>query len=703
MKIIKQIFELFKVNNYNEILKIFENAYGIDCNIKDINNMYMIHYAIINNQEKLIKLLIHNNAKLDILDNEGFSLLYVPIKFNFKNVINLLLYIKSVGIPITEVKDNDGRIALNYAIQFNNIDIFKIILKHTININNTDFLNRNNILIYAVNYSTYNVVSELLNREDLNINAKNKYGTTALHFACNNNNLEVMKLLLQSKNIDVNCVTYNNSTPLMSCYKTQNTDIIYNLIDAKSDIHIQDVSGNTALHIFIIEKNITFSNILIPNITKYNLLNDKSETVLHTILTLYDDDSHKYNLITLLEGTNLNIQNIKGDTVLHMIVKLNIWMDYIKILINKKNNIFIKNKKNITVYDIIKNTPNCNKFIKVIIYSYLNILLKKKYKFNTKWENNCNDNIKKCKKYITYNIIKNHISVPTKKHKYTIMYDENHHNDVVLFFGIVLNAIIGLLLLYEINSNIITTLNNNNLLFNTSFDEYLSSFTGTRSKIDFENIYIYWFHQEIFYPDNFNIIIDNYINSNKIFLFVPIQIDIIEGAHANIIIIDKNQKCIERFEPNGSKMSGNYNYNGKLLDSLLSTYFKNYFIDYDYYDPSRYIPAIGFQYYDDDHAIYFSDPVGFCLSWCFWYAKQRLINHTIPLEKFIHKLINYIRFNNLSFRKIIRQYSQTIVLKQQDFLKSVSNEVNLYLNNEHTLVDITKIQSLIHKIISDIT
>ena len=42
MKIIKQIFDLFKTNKYDDILKIFERTYGIDCNIKDNNNMYMI-------------------------------------------------------------------------------------------------------------------------------------------------------------------------------------------------------------------------------------------------------------------------------------------------------------------------------------------------------------------------------------------------------------------------------------------------------------------------------------------------------------------------------------------------------------------------------------------------------------------------------------------------------------------------------------
>ena len=183
MKLIKQIFELFKNNKYTEIINIFETSYGLDYNIKDNNDMYMIHYSLISNNEKLINIILNANANIDILDKEGFSILYVPIKYNLLKIINLLVNNNNVGIPITEIKDKNGLIALNYAIEFKNFEIFKLILQYTKNINNIDNYS-NNILLNIIFSKQYDILIEYLQRDDLNINLKNKYGMTALHEAC---------------------------------------------------------------------------------------------------------------------------------------------------------------------------------------------------------------------------------------------------------------------------------------------------------------------------------------------------------------------------------------------------------------------------------------------------------------------------------------------------------------------------------------
>ena len=89
--------------------------------------------------------------------------------------------------------------------------------------------------------------------------------------------------------------------------------------------------------------------------------------------------------------------------------------------------------------------------------------------------------------------------------------------------------------------------------------------------------------------------INIFIKSDKQIMGIPIGIDLDNGSHANVLIIDKHFKTIERFEPNGAEEPINFNYNSHLLDYILKTYFLKFFIDYEYLEPSIFLPVIGFQ------------------------------------------------------------------------------------------------------------
>ena len=481
----------------------------------------------------------------------------------------------------------------------------------------------------------------------------------------------------------------------MHCLNIDNLNIIHLLINSNSNVNIQNTEGYTCLHRCIYNKNINIANILIHKITEYNLVNIDGETVLHSILLQDIENIYKYDIVHLIKNINLNIQDIKGNTILHYLANLNILMNFKTLLINKKNNIFIKNNENITVNDIMKNKPNYDNFINVIIESYLNILLNNSHKFITNWENNCKKDINKCKKKIIYNIFKKNISIPIKKESHNPIII-NDKQDINLFLGTRLITITGLILLHKTSKSVMTTLNNNNIIYNTQLKNNINI------GIDFYNIDIIWFYQQIFYPDNFNNIIKNFIKSNKTFLIIPLSIHYDQVDHQNIIIIDKIQKIIERFEPHGSNSYICLNiYNSKLLDSILKLFFFNYFKDYDYYDPTVYIPAVGFQNYEATESIYkyFNDPPGYCTAWCFWYVKHRLINHNIPLKKLIIKLLNTLRYNNVSLKKIIRSFAKTLILNQNITFKSLSNELNKYFVNKTTYIELDKMQSLILKLI----
>ena len=696
----KELFDSIKSQKFEDIIVIIENNKFIDINIKDESNTYFIYYCIIYNNMKLLKLLLKLDCKIDFLDNEGYSILYNPIKFGYNDVFNELIKNDNIGIPLVDIVDKHKYIPLNYAINYKNDYALKIIVPKSSNINHID--NYGYVpLHHAIKNKNYFAIEQLLEHPNININIQNKIGESALHIACNYENVKIIEMLLDKK-ININIADYENQiTPLMYITSINNIEITKKLLNNGANAELQDSYGNTALHIAIQENNINIANLLMTNMNNFNLVDINSMTPLHLLLTLYNIDTIlKYNIDILITKTNLNIQDFEGNNVWHILIKKKIWDNFKKLLINKKNNIFIKNKQNEMPIDLV-NKSDYYDFINLIIYSYYNyIIINKNKEFLNKWENNCFKDIIICKKNIKNNIIKNNISVPYKKTSYCeIKIDIENKAYFTTFTGVSIDIIFGLLFLHQ-NNNLISTLNNN-IMNNDELYKYYLQMGIQKNKNDFFNFEIVWLYQTIFYPVNFNNVINKFNNSNINFLIIPLGIELDIGAHANIIIINKIKKTIERFEPNGSDHPPNFNYNPKLLDYVLSNYFKTYVFlkEYKYIKPLDYIPKIGFQAYENIEyykSKKIGDPGGFCVAWCLWYANYNIKYYEIDSKKLIIKLIKLIKYNNMSFKSIIRNFSKTITDFRDSFLNIVKIDINDYINEQYDDNVIIKLQELIH-------
>ena len=74
---------------------------------------------------------------------------------------------------------------------------------------------------------------------------------------------------------------------------------------------------------------------------------------------------------------------------------------------------------------------------------------------------------------------------------------------------------------------------------------------------------------KIFYPNNLEKQIEKFkLNDSKKFFIVPIGIELDDKAHANILIYDKENNSLERFEPHGNTYPRNFNYFPNKLDNL---------------------------------------------------------------------------------------------------------------------------------------
>src|SRR5579885_2115996 len=203
------LFDLIKENKFDDFKEHIEKEEFIDINLRDETGNYLITYAIIKNNIEIVKLLLIKGARIDITDQEGKSLLYLPIKFSYNNLINLIIeYDKhNIGISINDFKDLFNNIPLHYAIFFKNIHAIDLLLDSNSNPNIPD-QNGNTSLHLAIYSKNYEICQKIINR-DVNINAKTPIGETALHIACNFQ-LESIVHLLVENGIDLNAQDYNN-------------------------------------------------------------------------------------------------------------------------------------------------------------------------------------------------------------------------------------------------------------------------------------------------------------------------------------------------------------------------------------------------------------------------------------------------------------------------------------------------------------
>ena len=98
-------------------------------------------------------------------------------------------------------------------------------------------------------------------------------------------------------------------------------------------------------------------------------------------------------------------------------------------------------------------------------------------------------------------------------------------------------------------------------------------------------------------------------------------------GHANILIIDKLNKTVERFEPNGTHSLNRddmFSQVSNMMDIVLEEYFKKY--NLKYIKPIDLCPKIGIQAMES----FFKDSVGYCVTWSILYAQERVFFSTGP-------------------------------------------------------------------------
>ena len=242
--------------------------------------------------------------------------------------------------------------------------------------------------------------------------------------------------------------------------------------------------------------------------------------------------------------------------------------------------------------------------------------------------------------------------------------------------------------------DMLTKLNEHNF-YTTSFGNIIYQFLNTYTCRFFEFLphLILWRNIDTYY--NYTDL-DYYIkktlrNSNVRFLLFKLTLIPQETVvHANIIIYDKVQNKIERFEPYGATHSlmGDF----KNLDIYLKNLFKKKINEnVKYLGPEDYMTDAKFQLVSSENDTKYrkyTDPVGYCLAWCFWFVELRLANPDVEskilVDEAFQKIVNGksneidnkdVTMNNINENMLlshIRNYSKKLDEYRISFYDEIS-------------------------------
>ncbi|XP_065343666.1 uncharacterized protein LOC135941846 [Cloeon dipterum] len=310
--------------------------------------LYAIEFFYMVDRDVVHWLINESGIDLNAVDDEGNSAFIVACMRRKWDFVETLLT-KDVDI---QVKDEEGKNPLHYAAESGYFDLVQKLIERGVNPTLKDNLGKNT-MHYALQHLD---IVKSLDRELAKEVTKDK--NTSLHIAIGiyDYSIEVIRWLLDEAQVDVNAKNLNGETALMIACSKNRFEVIQILVEKKADVSIQDNKGRTALHHAARSGHLDLVKILFDHMASekdedgsLNIQQTLVELVKHvdkednTLLVLAMESSEKFDesVISWLvdnKKLDLNAVNCNGESALLLACKHRKW-DAVDILLSREDTI----------------------------------------------------------------------------------------------------------------------------------------------------------------------------------------------------------------------------------------------------------------------------------------------------------------------------------------------------------------------------
>ncbi|XP_065343624.1 uncharacterized protein LOC135941815 [Cloeon dipterum] len=286
---------------------------GIDLNAADIDGNSAIIFACKKRKWDIVETLLTKDVNIQVKDEGGKSLLHHAAESGNLDLVQKLI---ELGVN-PSLKDNLGKNTLHYALQ--HLDVVKSLDRALVKEVTKD---KNTSLHLAIGMYEYSieVIQWLLDEAQVDVNAVNGNGETALMTACSKNRFEVIRILLEKK-ADVSIRDNNRRTALHHAARSGHLDLIKLLFDHMTMKEVEDGS----------------SDIQVALVEHLKQVDKKDNTLL--ILAMKSSKKIDEKVISwLVEGIklDLNAVNSNGESALLLACKQRKW-DAVNILLSRED------------------------------------------------------------------------------------------------------------------------------------------------------------------------------------------------------------------------------------------------------------------------------------------------------------------------------------------------------------------------------
>lgn len=301
----------------------------------DSHRASLLHFACQSGQLKLVEELLSQKFTLiNLATTDGFTPLYLAVKYNQEAVVETLLTQDRIDINTSDMK---GKTPFFLACEQGGIKIVRALLKRKDLLINREPMVSSSLLA-AMEQQHVEVVFELLKQETLNVNYFDQHEGTPLFRACEMKSKEIIQGLLKHPLICPNLTNLHSKkfqTPLgMLCEKgevdlvkelLQHEQIDVNLIgeDFETPLYLASKNGHLACVQALLKRDEINLNYSKPN----------GETALS--IACKNNHSQVVRALSEHENTEINLAGYQGETALSIACQ-NSAVELVQILLKHK-------------------------------------------------------------------------------------------------------------------------------------------------------------------------------------------------------------------------------------------------------------------------------------------------------------------------------------------------------------------------------